>query len=145
MQEKERNISPVKERIKQYVDTLSISMNEFYAKTGMSRGTLSNSSGLTVDLLIKFFAVYPKVNPEWIVMGTGLMLKKEEMDHELGEDERRDVVEEPKGSYQSRKTDVCRNCDRLEKMVDAQEKLISHLSHELEELRGRIGGHDKAS
>lgn len=140
MQQKDGKISPFKERILQYVDFIGISKRHFYKMTGISHGSLDNPSSMTEDLLMKFFVAYPNVSTEWIIWGVGDMEKKEGKDYE-----KVDVVEEPMTPYQSRSNDACRNCDRLEKMVDAQEKLISHLSHELEELRGRIGGHDKAS
>ena len=40
MQEKEQKISPIKQRILQFADNLNISKREFYAKIGVSRGTL---------------------------------------------------------------------------------------------------------
>lgn len=56
MQEKEQKISPIKQRILQYVDTLGISKRDFYAKTGISRGTLESSTGITEDTYYKRFS-----------------------------------------------------------------------------------------
>ena len=63
MQEKRRNISPVKDRILYYIENLSISKREFYSKTGISRGTLESPTGITEDTLAKFIATYPEVSP----------------------------------------------------------------------------------
>ena len=49
MQEKLQKISPTKQRILQFVDTLGISKRDFYAATGISRGTLESSTGITED------------------------------------------------------------------------------------------------
>ena len=66
-----QEISPIKQRILQYADTLKISKRDFYAKTGISRGTLESNTGITEETLAKFFAVYQEVNPGWILTGNG--------------------------------------------------------------------------
>ena len=71
MQEKRRNISPVKDRILYYIENLSISKREFYSKTGISRGTLESPTGITEDTLAKFIATYPEVSLEWLIRGEG--------------------------------------------------------------------------
>ena len=65
MQEKEQNISPVKQRILQFVDELGISKREFYAKTNISRGTLESKTGITEDTLAKFTQTFPDISLEW--------------------------------------------------------------------------------
>ena len=77
MQNKEQKISPIKQRILQFVDTLSISKRDFYAHIEVSRGTLEASSGITEDVLAKFIAKYPEINVEWLINGTGSMLRGE--------------------------------------------------------------------
>lgn len=74
MQEKKQKISPIKQRILQYVDTLGISKRDFYAKTGISRGTLESSTGITEDTITKVFAAYPDLSLSWVIVGTGEML-----------------------------------------------------------------------
>lgn len=71
MQEKEQIFSPIKQRILQYVDTLSISKRDFYAKTGISRGTLESKTGITEETISKFLATYGNVSPEWLISGKG--------------------------------------------------------------------------
>ena len=70
MQEKRRNISPVKDRILYYIENLSISKREFYSKTGISRPT-----GITEDTLAKFIATYPEVSLEWLIRGEGEIVR----------------------------------------------------------------------
>lgn len=74
MQEKRQNISPVKHRILQFVDTLGISKREFYQKTGISRGTLESSTGITEETITKVFATYQNLSPSWILTGNGEMI-----------------------------------------------------------------------
>lgn len=77
MQEKEQKISPVKERILQFADTLGISKREFYKIIDVSRGTLESKTGITEDTLAKFIAIYPQVNIEWLMTGRGDALKNQ--------------------------------------------------------------------
>ena len=62
MQEKEQKISPIKQRILQYADSLGISKREFYAKIGVSRGTLESKTGITEDVVAKYIAANPDVS-----------------------------------------------------------------------------------
>lgn len=80
MQERIQKISPIKQRILQFVDTLGITKRDFYAKTGISRGTLESATGITEDTITKVFAIYPSLSPSWLIMGAGEMLIKQEDD-----------------------------------------------------------------
>ena len=73
MQEKEQNISPIKQRILHFFGTLGISKRDFYSKTGISRGTLESKTGITEDVLTKFFTTFPEVSIQWVMTGVGNM------------------------------------------------------------------------
>lgn len=75
MQAKEQKISPIKQRILQFAATLGISKRDFYTKIGVSRGTLESPTGITEDIMAKFIATYPDINPEWLLTGHGDILK----------------------------------------------------------------------
>lgn len=75
MQEKEQYISPIKQRILLFAGTLGISKRDFYAKIGVSRGTLESKTGITEDVITKFLATYPAVSVNWLMTGEGDMLK----------------------------------------------------------------------
>lgn len=76
MQEKLQKLSPIKQRILKLIDYLEISKREFYAKTGISRGTLESSTGITEETMAKVFAVYRNINPEWLLTGKGEMIRE---------------------------------------------------------------------
>ena len=71
MQEKKQKISPIKQRILQFADSLGISKRVFYAQIGVSRGTLEAKTGITEDIMAKFIAAYPEVSINWLVTGNG--------------------------------------------------------------------------
>lgn len=101
MQEKEQNISPIKQRILFFAGTLGISKRDFYAKIGVSRGTLESKTGITEDVVTKFFTTYPEVSVEWLMTGGGEMLKNSPSCKEKKQ-ENSDLVEKiPEVSYNS--------------------------------------------
>lgn len=73
-----REISFLKQKILQYLEFKGFSKYEFYQKTGVSNGVLSQKSGLSEDNLLRFLSFYKDVNPEWLLTGNGSMLKSEE-------------------------------------------------------------------
>ena len=73
-----REISFLKEKILQYLEFKGFSKYEFYQKTGVSNGVLSQKSGLSEDNLLRFLSCYKDVNPEWLLTGKGSMIKSEE-------------------------------------------------------------------
>ena len=75
MQEKEQKISPIKQRILRFADSLGISKREFYAQIGVSRGTLESKTGITEDVITKFLTTFPEVNAEWLMTGEGEIKK----------------------------------------------------------------------
>ncbi|WP_413532748.1 hypothetical protein [Empedobacter brevis] len=72
-----REISFLKEKILQYIESKSVTKYEFYQKTGISNGVLSQKSGLSEDNLLRFLSYYKDVNPEWLLTGKGSMLKED--------------------------------------------------------------------
>lgn len=73
MQENVQKISPIKQRILQFVENSGLSKREFYAKTSISRGTLENPSGITEDIISRFIATFPNISPAWLLNGVGEM------------------------------------------------------------------------
>lgn len=69
MQEEKQNISPIKQRILSFAETLGISKREFYSQIGVSRGTLESKSSITEDVMARFIARFPQVSPSWLLTG----------------------------------------------------------------------------
>lgn len=72
-QDKEQKISPIKQRILQYFETLNVSKRKFYEETGISRGTLESNTGITEEVMAKFIATHPEISPVWLLTGKGPM------------------------------------------------------------------------
>ena len=70
-----KKFSVLKERIRLFSEYHKISMREIYDKTGISDGTFSNSSGLNEDSLLKFFSHFNELDANWLLTGTGSMIK----------------------------------------------------------------------
>lgn len=88
-----REISIIKENILQYLEFKGVSKYEFYKKTGVSNGVLSQKSGLSEENTLKFLSYYTDVNAEWLLTGKGEMLKGYSAKNEHL------VSEEPKEEY----------------------------------------------
>lgn len=80
MQELNRDISILKERILQYLDYKGEKKSDFYKNTGISNGILSQSNGLSEDNLLKFLNYYRDINPNWLLTGIGPMISAQK-DH----------------------------------------------------------------
>lgn len=78
MQEKNREISVLKERIIKYLKLKGISKYEFYNTTGISNGILSQKSGISEENILRFISYCKDVNPIWLLTGEGPMLREAE-------------------------------------------------------------------
>lgn len=69
----EQKVSPIKQRILQYIETLNVSKRKFYEETGISRGTLESNTGITEEVMAKFIVTHPEISPVWLLTGKGPM------------------------------------------------------------------------
>lgn len=65
------------ERIIQYLDYEKISKYKFYKITGLANGFLDKNSNIGSDKCELICSHFPKLNVEWLLLGTGTMLKSE--------------------------------------------------------------------
>jgi phage repressor protein C with HTH and peptisase S24 domain len=74
-------ISPIKERILQFIDSQNIKKIDFCELTGISYANLKGKSlysEIGGDKIAEILSIYPYLNPEWLLTGKGEMLKKRE-------------------------------------------------------------------
>lgn len=88
MQEKRQEKSIIKQKILLYLAEKGISAYEFYKKTGVTRGILTQDNGISEDNLARFLAYAPDVNLDWLLTGRGEMLKTKGITESVPADER---------------------------------------------------------
>ena len=67
-----------KERILQFIEYKGITITDFFKITGIKRGFLDTDklkSSVSDVFLTKILASFPEINPEWLIMGEGDMLR----------------------------------------------------------------------
>ena len=75
MQEKAQDNSIFKSRILDFLRENGIKQADFYRISGITRGILTQSNGMSEDNVLKFFKHYPHVNPDWFITGKGNMTR----------------------------------------------------------------------
>ena len=78
MQENKQKKSPIKRKILTFLSEMGISQYDFYRKTGITRGILSQNNGISEENIARFLAVYPQVSAEWLLTGRDNMLREED-------------------------------------------------------------------
>lgn len=75
MKENNQEKSPIKQKILLYLKNRGVSLYEFYKKSGVTRGVLSQNTGINEDNLARFLVYADDINSEWLLTGEGEMLK----------------------------------------------------------------------
>ena len=73
--ENNADFSIIKERIMKFLEYKGVSKYEFYQKTGISNGILSQKNGLSEENLLRFLNYFGEISPEWLLTGNGPMLR----------------------------------------------------------------------
>jgi hypothetical protein len=68
-------IMTIRERIMLYLDSKSISKYRFYKETGISNGFLDKEGAIGSDKCVNICSHYTDLDPEWLLLGMGSMLK----------------------------------------------------------------------
>jgi hypothetical protein len=68
----------IRERILKYLENKGISKYKFYQDTGFSNGFLDKEGTIGADKCEKISYQYPDLNLEWLIIGSGSMLKSDE-------------------------------------------------------------------
>ena len=75
MKEKQQEKSPIKQNILLYLERKGVTPYEFYKESGVTRGILQQNNGISEENIARFLAYATDVNIEWLLTGTGSMLK----------------------------------------------------------------------
>lgn len=77
MQENKQEKSPIKQKILRYLQEIGMSQYDFYRKTGITRGILAQSNGISEENISRFLVYFPEVSVEWLLTGRGSMLRQQ--------------------------------------------------------------------
>lgn len=77
MKENTQEKSPIKQNILLYLTRKGVTPYEFYKKSGVTRGILTQNNGINEDNLARFLAFAPDINLSWLLTGEGDMLKEQ--------------------------------------------------------------------
>ncbi len=75
--------APIKERILQFIDYKGFSKKYFFENLGVSASNFRSQnlySEISGDVIAKILSQYPVINPDWLIMGTGGMLRVLDVD-----------------------------------------------------------------
>ncbi len=78
MPQPEKILSPIKQRIVQFLENQGIKETTFYKQTGITRTNFSNPGGkseLGGDKIVKILTEYPQLSPAWLLLEEGQMLR----------------------------------------------------------------------
>lgn len=120
-----------------FAGTLGISKRDFYAKIGVSRGTLESKTGITEEVITKFFATYPEVNIEWLMLGIGEMLKTKRTPQKIYQS-KTDLVEDKGNDFNQKKQADEPFVDKLLTIISTKNLEIGDLREEIGQLKERI-------
>lgn len=112
------------DRINQIVEYKGISERKFCREIGVSNGFLGNLGDTGVSKLYKILDTYPEIDPLWLFLGTGEMLKKDVQNatQKIINGDANNVqvghVNESSINYNSTNTDYIKQIDILQKEIE---------------------------
>lgn len=74
----DKNLNDIKLRILQFVDFKGLTRDKFFTPIGLGVQNFKGKaleSALSADSMIKILSAYPEINPDWLMYGSGKMLK----------------------------------------------------------------------
>lgn len=119
------------QRIKRYIDAKGIKVSALEKEVGMSNGSfasqLKNNKTIGVDKLENILSRFPDINLEWLLTGTGNMIKL-------------DVLDEPRVVYNKTDNSDSENeinykdlAEARKETIESLKKIIAYLEMQLAE------------
>lgn len=119
----------INKKLIQYIDYKHISQRQFTAKCKLSEGVLRRGKNIGSGYLKAIKTNYPDLNMNWLLFDEGNMLLQEE-----------NILSDNDIEYKKQ----CKNCETLEKLLEAKDETIAILKHQLGIGNGS-NGNSKAS
>lgn len=130
-----------KERILYYANTKGVNASSLEKQMSLSRNYFRNTAKVSVEVVASFLSVYSEVSPEWLLTGSGEMLKKptnQEASGNISTLEAEKSFLEKEFFYLKAIRD--KNADLIKAMdkIEEKEKEILRLKAEIESLKGML-------
>lgn len=80
MDRNNQNFDEIKRRLLYFAENMEIKKMDFYKKIGLKQSNFSGegaSSSLKSENIIKVLIAFPEINPDWLLLGKGEMLRKD--------------------------------------------------------------------
>jgi putative phage repressor len=130
-----------KERILYYANTKGVNASSLEKQMSLSRNYFRNTAKVSVEVVASFLSVYSEVSPEWILTGSGEMIKQpkdKDMSGNISTLEAEKSFLEKEFFYLKAIRD--KNADLIKAMdkIEEKEKEILRLKAEIESLKGML-------
>ena len=113
-------VKSISDRLKEFAKTQRISIREFERKCGLGNSFVNHiGQSLGVDKLENILQVFPTLNKDWILYGSGEMILNE-------------VAEDLKADFQSNFNKVCSLIQKKDEQID---RLLDLLEVQKEEVK----------
>ncbi|MDR1633033.1 MAG: hypothetical protein LBR97_09220 [Dysgonamonadaceae bacterium] len=89
MQENSENFTKIIERLSYFIEIKGDNFNKLAINIGLSNSyfskMLKNKGSLGEDIIRKILLYYENINPEWLILGSGSMTKKESVSSQISD------------------------------------------------------------
>lgn len=123
-------------RIKEYIDFKGISNKAFEISVGFSNGAfasqLKNNKTIGVDKLENILKTYKELNPNWVLLGEGEMLKISKNDSSNSNQSIEDIIA---SKVESRIKSILPNRDDLNKKMDKLMAMVSEVILDVDDIK----------
>lgn len=127
-------ISPIKERILQFIETHNIAKTDFCEKTGISYANMkgkSLQSEIGGTQIGEILSTYSQISAEWLLTGKGQMLKFQTENSNLSQAAEPEIPYHVKGKTCALCIEKDEKIGFLKKMLDDKDKIIALLEKQV--------------
>lgn len=130
-----------KERILYYANTKGVNASSLEKQMSLSRNYFRNTAKVSVEVVASFLSVYSEVSPDWLLTGSGEMLKNPTNQEASGNISNLEVEKsflEKEFFYLKEIRDKNADLIKAMDMIEEKDKEILRLKAEIEAMRGRL-------
>ena len=115
-------MNQIKERLFNYIDSIELSKKKFCEITGISYGNITGKSvesAIGSDQIVAILVKFPNLNPDWLLLGEGEMIRKKETESSVSEKMYNELRKE--------KDELIRENERLKISIEQLKKELARM------------------